>query len=202
MSIDRRLHSLFGASKVAADVLVQEYGRYFGMKTACFPRRLPDRPQSLRHQAARVPGLPDEMRGHRQALHGLRLQGKTGPRQHPQRRPDHALSTNSSRARAPARSTTSAAAATATAPCSRPSRICEEITGSKFNWKYTEDNRSGDHIWWISDISRFQSDYPGWKQIHDMRSILKEIYEMNRSREALGALVPSVCIARSIRSES
>jgi CDP-paratose 2-epimerase len=37
MSIDQTLHSLFGASKVAADVLVQEYGRYFGMKTACFP---------------------------------------------------------------------------------------------------------------------------------------------------------------------
>ncbi|HEX6207142.1 MAG TPA: NAD-dependent epimerase/dehydratase family protein, partial [Actinomycetota bacterium] len=36
MSIDRSLHSLFGASKVAADVLVQEYGRYFGMRTACF----------------------------------------------------------------------------------------------------------------------------------------------------------------------
>ena len=41
--IDQSLHSLFGASKVAADVMVQEYGRYFGMPTVLLPRRLPDR---------------------------------------------------------------------------------------------------------------------------------------------------------------
>ena len=53
---------LFGASKVAADVLVQEYGRYFGMKTGVLPRRLPDRPRPLGHGTARLPLLPDEVR--------------------------------------------------------------------------------------------------------------------------------------------
>ena len=53
MSIDQTTHSLFGASKVAADVLVQEYGRYFDMRTACFPRRMLDGPQPQRHAAAR-----------------------------------------------------------------------------------------------------------------------------------------------------
>ncbi len=50
MSIDQSTHSLFGASKVAADVLVQEYGRYFGMKTGVLPRRLPDGAAPLRHR--------------------------------------------------------------------------------------------------------------------------------------------------------
>ena len=70
-------------------------------------------------------------------------------------------------------------------------KICEEITARKFNWSYAEDNRIGDHIWWISDLSRFQSHYPEWKQVHNIPSILKEIYEMNRSREAEGTLVSS-----------
>ncbi len=83
MSIDQTLHSLFGASKVAADVLVQEYGRYFGMKTAVLPRRLPDRAGPFRGRASRLPVIPDEMRGQRQPLHGVRLQGQAGPRQHP-----------------------------------------------------------------------------------------------------------------------
>ena len=48
MSIDHAPHALFGASKVAADLLVQEYGRYFGMPTVCLPRRLPDRAASTR----------------------------------------------------------------------------------------------------------------------------------------------------------
>ena len=58
MSIEGCLHSLFGASKVAADVLTQEYGRYFGLRTGCIPRRLPDRPTSLGRRAARLPELP------------------------------------------------------------------------------------------------------------------------------------------------
>ena len=103
--------ALFGASKVAADVLVQEYGRYFGMQTAVLPRRLPDRPGPLRRRAARLPRLPDEVRRHRHAVHGVRLQGQAGARQHPQRttwsaRSEHVLPG----AARPARSTTSAAA--------------------------------------------------------------------------------------------
>ena len=47
MSIDHTMHSLFGVSKVAADVLVQEYGRYFGMHTGMFPRRLPHRARTI-----------------------------------------------------------------------------------------------------------------------------------------------------------
>ncbi len=62
MSIDASLHSLFGASKAAADVLVQEYGRYFNLRTVCFRGGLSDRPKPLRHGPGRLSGLSDEVR--------------------------------------------------------------------------------------------------------------------------------------------
>jgi len=54
-------------------------------------------------------------------------------------------------------------------------QICEEMTGQKMNWSYTEDNRSGDHIWWISDVRKFQSHYPGWKYRYNLTDILTQI---------------------------
>ena len=91
MSVDHTLHSLFGASKTAADLLVQEYGRYFGMKTGCFRGGCLTGSESLRNEAARLSGLSDEMRGHRDALYGVWLQRQTGPGQYSQCRPDPCL---------------------------------------------------------------------------------------------------------------
>ena len=60
--------------------------------------------------------------------------------------------------------------------------LCENITGNQFNWKYVEENRVGDHIWWISDLTHFQEHYPNWRQQFDVPSILEEIYEFNIER--------------------
>jgi CDP-paratose 2-epimerase len=60
--------------------------------------------------------------------------------------------------------------------------LCEELVGKSINWSYTDDNRIGDHIWWISDIRRFQSHYPEWKITYDIRTILAEIHDVMRSR--------------------
>ena len=81
-SIDQSLHSLFGASKVAADVMVQEYGRYFGMPTCCLTRRLPDRAESFRRRTAWISQLSDPLQPKRQGIQGFWLQGQTSPRQH------------------------------------------------------------------------------------------------------------------------
>ena len=86
MSIDQTLHSLFGASKVAADVLVQEYGRYFGMRTGVFRGGCLTGPH---HAATQLHGFLAylmQVCSHRRALHGLRLQGQAGARQHPRGR--------------------------------------------------------------------------------------------------------------------
>ena len=55
--------------------------------------------------------------------------------------------------------------------------ICEEITGRKLDWSYVEDNRIGDHIWWISGVQKFQAHYPAWSYRYSVREILQEIYQ-------------------------
>jgi CDP-paratose 2-epimerase len=60
--------------------------------------------------------------------------------------------------------------------------LCEQITGRQFHWKYVDENRRGDHIWWISDLTRFQEHYPSWKLQYDVPQILKEIYDKNVER--------------------
>jgi CDP-paratose 2-epimerase len=59
---------------------------------------------------------------------------------------------------------------------------CEEISGKKLDWKYIETNRIGDHIWWISDISKFEEHYPDWNLTYNIDGILGEIYEQNIDR--------------------
>ena len=54
--------------------------------------------------------------------------------------------------------------------------LCEEISGRALDWSYVEDHRIGDHIWWVSDVRKFQRDYPGWQPRHDLRQILEEIH--------------------------
>ena len=57
--------------------------------------------------------------------------------------------------------------------------LCEEISGNKMHTEYLETNRIGDHIWWISDVSKFASHYPGWHLTKTVRDILTEIREYN-----------------------
>lgn len=58
--------------------------------------------------------------------------------------------------------------------------LCEQISGRKLDWSYVEDNRVGDHIWYISDVRKFQSQYPTWKFRYDLRAILEAIYSVCR----------------------
>ena len=59
---------------------------------------------------------------------------------------------------------------------------CERLTQKPMNWRYSEQNRTGDHIWWISDVRRFQSDYPGWRYRYDIDATLAEIIDGLTSR--------------------
>jgi CDP-paratose 2-epimerase len=61
-------------------------------------------------------------------------------------------------------------------------KMCEEITGNKMNYTYSETNRIGDHIWYISDMSKFQNHYPGWKRKYDLTDILTQIFEEMKQR--------------------
>ena len=56
-------------------------------------------------------------------------------------------------------------------------KMCEDISGNILSWSYEDKNRFGDHIWWVSDVSRFKSDYPDWSYKYNMKDIMQEIYE-------------------------
>jgi len=181
MSIDQTLHSLFGASKVAADVLVQEYGRYFGLKSVCFRGGCLTGP---RHSGTQLHGfLAYLMRctvtGDRYVVHGYK--GKQVR--------DNIHSADLIRAfyeffRAPRTGEVYNMGGGRFSNCSMLEAIamCEEIAERPLDWTYVEQNRTGDHIWWISDISRFSGHFPAWRLVHDVPSILREIYEQNVER--------------------
>jgi CDP-paratose 2-epimerase len=190
MSIDRCLHSLFGASKVAADVLVQEYGRYFGMRTACFRGGTLTGPH---HSAAELHGfLAYVMRcamtgtaytvfGYkgkqvRDAIHSLDL--------------IHAFDEFFRRPRV-AEVYNIGGGRYSNASVLEAIQLSEEIAGEKIDWTYRDQSRIGDHIWWIGDNGHFESQYPEWKLEYDVRRILEEIHEVNAERWSRGRALPA-----------
>jgi CDP-paratose 2-epimerase len=181
MSIDGTLHSLFGASKVAADVLVQEYGKYFGMKTACFRGGCLTGPN---HSGTQLHGflaylmkcavteMPYTVFGYkrkqvRDNIHSADLIGAF-----------HEFFKN------PGSGEVYNMGGGRYSNCSmlEAIQLCERIAGKPLNFKYVDENRRGDHIWWISDTTRFQKHYPDWKPKYDVPDILQQIYDLNVER--------------------
>ncbi|MFZ5625469.1 MAG: NAD-dependent epimerase/dehydratase family protein [Gemmatimonadota bacterium] len=181
MPIDQSLHSLFGASKVAADVLVQEYGRYFGMRTACFRGGCLTGPN---HSGAELHGflaylMKCAITGRKYTVYGYK--GKQVR--------DNIHSNDLIRCfheffKAPRVGEVYNIGGGRFSNCSmlEAIRLSEEITGRPMNWSYAEANRIGDHIWWISDNGRFERHYPQWHLTYDVPAILREIYEANAER--------------------
>ncbi len=183
MSIDQSLHSLFGASKAAADVLVQEYGRYFGMKTGCFRGGCLTGPN---HSGAQLHGflaylMKCVITGEEYTIFGYK--GKQVR--------DNIHSADLVRAfdefvHAPRPGAVYNMGGGRFSNCSmiEAIRACEEIAGRPLTWKYVDQNRIGDHIWYISDLSRFKADYPAWQQQYDIRATLQQMYENQMVRYA------------------
>ena len=174
MSIDQTLHSVFGASKVAADVMVQEYGRYFGMPTACFRGGTLTGPS---HSAAELHGFLAYLV--RCALSGRHYSvfGYQGKQVRDVIHAHDLVAALLAFVDAPrsGRCTTSAAGGTATARCSRRSTPSSRSAASKLDWTYVEQNRIGDHIWWIGDNGAFERDYPEWSLTYDVPAIVEEM---------------------------
>ena len=194
MRIDQSTHSLFGASKAAADLLVQEYGRYFQMRTAAFRGGCltgPNHSGTALHgflaylMKCVVTGAPYTVYGYkgkqvRDNIHSSDLVSAFDAfYKHP--RIGEVYNMGGSRY----------------SNCSMAEAIqlCQEIAGRELTWTYTETNRIGDHIWYISDIRKFQSHYPEWRQEYDLRKLAQDIYDKNTERwmtEQVGATTHSV----------
>jgi CDP-paratose 2-epimerase len=181
MSIDQTLHSLFGASKVAADVMVQEYGRYFGMRTACFRGGCLTGPN---HAGTQLHGFLAYLV--KCAATGTRYTvfGYKGKQVRDNIHSADLISAFDHVFRAPRAGEVYNIGGARFSNCSMLEAIafCEELTGRPMQWTYDETSRVGDHIWWISDVARFQGHYPAWKFTRDIRAICREIYEENAAR--------------------
>ena len=181
MSIDQCQHSLFGASKVSADILVQEYGKYFGMKTACFRGGCLTGPG---HSGTELHGflsylMKCTMTGSHYTIYGYK--GKQVR--------DNIHSRDIVNAffqfyQAPRVGEVYNIGGSRYSNCSmlEAIQVCERIVGKKLNWSYVESNRIGDHIWWISEVRKFKNHYPEWQITYSIQDLLEEIFKENVDR--------------------
>ncbi len=178
---DRPNYLLFGASKVAADVLTQEYGRYFDLKTVCFRGGCLTGPN---HAGAEAHGFLSYLlkctltdtaytvfgyKG-KQVRDNIHSYDFVNALFHFYENPRVAEVYNIGGGRFSNCSIVEAIA------------LCEDIVGKKLDWKCVEPSRIGDHIWWISDMSKFCDHYPEWCLQHSVRDILEQIVAHNISR--------------------
>jgi CDP-paratose 2-epimerase len=181
LRIDTSLHSVFGASKTAADVMVQEYGRYFGMSTVCFRGGTLTGPN---HSAAELHGFLAYLM--RCAISGrhYRVFGYEGKQVRDAIHSRDLIAAFDAFVEAPRQAEVYNIGGGRFSNCSvlEAIALCQEIVGRPMSWSYEPTNRVGDHIWWIGDNGKFASHYPTWDQRYDVRMILQEIYEENVER--------------------
>jgi CDP-paratose 2-epimerase len=181
MSIDHSTHSLFGVSKTAADLLVQEYGRYFGVRTGIFRAGCltgPDHSAAELHGflaylfkcAAR--GMPYTVIGYegKQVRDNIHAKDLVSAFRHFFRAPRTAEVYNIGGGRHSNCSVLEAIS------------LAEELAGRPLERSFEPTNRVGDHMWWISDCSKFESHYPEWGYEYNLRRIAEELYASLESR--------------------
>jgi CDP-paratose 2-epimerase len=179
--IDRCLHSIFGASKVAADIMAQEYGRYFGLKVGVFRGGCLTGPQ---HSGVELHGFLSYLV--KAALTGTtyRIYGYKGKqvrdnihsrdvlraihRFYEKPRPGEVYNIGGGRENS----------------CSilEAAQLVKELSGAQLKTEYVETARRGDHICYISDLTKLRTDYPGWKVEISLQQILQEIIDGWRAR--------------------
>lgn len=186
MSIDSSKHSLFGASKVAADVLVQEYGRYFDMKTASFRGGCLTGPC---HSGAELHGflaylMKCTINSKLYTIYGYKgKQVRDNIHSYDLVNAFYHFYLN------PRCGEVYNIGGSRHSNCSmlEAITICEELTSKKLNYTYTDKNRSGDHIWYISNVNKFKLHYPHWEYKYNIQDILQDIYtaQVDRTRTPL-----------------
>jgi len=181
MSIDNCKHSLFGASKVAADILVQEYGCYFGMRTATFRGGCLTGPN---HSGTELHGFLSYLM--KCTLSGTRytIYGYKGKQVRDNIHSYDLVNAFYQFYQAPRIGEVYNIGGGRFSNCSilEAIQVCERIADRKLNWSYVESNRIGDHIWWISDLRKFKTHYPEWNLTYGIQDILEEIFNQNTSR--------------------
>jgi CDP-paratose 2-epimerase len=189
MSIDHTMHSVFGASKVAADVMVQEYGRYFDMPTVCFRGGCLTGPA---HAGAELHGflsylMKATVTGRRYTIFGY--EGKQVR--------DNIHSVDVVRAfqlfhekPRPAAVYNLGGGRESNVSMLEAIELCRQVAGRDLDYELADQARTGDHRWWISDLSEFQRDYPAFELTYGIEDVLREIHDVNVEQWTAGAPTP------------
>lgn len=181
MSVDASTHSLFGVSKLAADVLVQEYGRYFGMRTGTFRGGCLTGPG---HSGAQLHGFLAYLMKCTATGTPYTVFGYEGKQVRDNIHAADLVAAFDAFAQDPRPGEVYNIGGGPTSNCSMLEGIalCEEITGRTLDWTYAEGNRTGDHIWYVSDLRKFRSHYPEWGLRYDIPGILTSIHDEGLGR--------------------
>jgi CDP-paratose 2-epimerase len=179
MSIDQSKHSIFGVSKVAADVLVQEYGKYFGLKTGLFRGGCLTGPN---HAGAELHGFLSYLMKCAMTNKQYTIFGYKGKQVRDNIHSFDLITMFDEYYKNPRSGEVYNAGGGRFSNCSMAEAItlCEQITSNKMNIAYSDNNRIGDHIWYISDTRKFKSHFPNWKQQYGIEDILQQIYDAYR----------------------
>jgi CDP-paratose 2-epimerase len=178
MPIDHCTHSLFGVSKAAADLLVQEYGRYFGMPTVCFRGGCLTGPQ---HAGAQLHGFLAYLMKCTVTGDPYTIFGYGGKQVR-----DNIHAHDVVRAFDAFRSAPRAAAVynlgggrASNVSMLEAIELCERIAGRPLQYTLSDQARIGDHRWWISDLEPFERDHPGWRLTFGIEDVLRDIHDRN-----------------------
>jgi len=176
MSIDNTKHSLFGASKVAADILVQEYGKYFGMNTGVFRGGCLTGPG---HSGTQLHGFLAYLMKCAVTKQPYTIFGYKGKQVRDNIHSYDLVNMFWHFAQKPRQGEVYNAGGSRHSNCSMLEAIelCERISGNKMQIRYDEKNRIGDHIWYVSDVRKFQSHYPEWKYRYTLEEMMQQIHD-------------------------
>lgn len=185
LTIDQSLHSLFGASKIAADVMAQEYGRYFGLKTCIFRGGCLT---GSHHSGAQQHGFLNYL--FRVAAEGkpYTIFGYKGKQVRDQIHSEdvvramHAFFQNPR----PGAVYNLGGGRENSASVLECIDIVEQISGRKLCWDYLDQERKGDHICYISNLAKFRTDHPDWQITRSLPSICESIWSTVHQTTALG----------------
>ncbi len=186
MSIDHSTHSLFGVSKAAADLLVQEYGRYFDMPTVAFRGGCLTGPQ---HAGAKLHGFLAYLMKCTVTGTPYTVFGYEGKQVRDNIHSADLIAAFDAYRLAPRPAAIYNIGGGRFSNCSmlEAIEICERISGRELSWEMGEEPRIGDHRWWISDLAPFQADYPDFALRYGVEDILQEMYEQNLERWTVAA---------------
>jgi|SRR5215207_3047743 len=178
MPIDASTHSLFGVSKASADLMVQEYGRYFRMPTLCVRGGCLTGPN---HAGTRLHGFLSYLMRCTISGQPYTVYGYGGKQVRDNIHARDLVQAFDAFAAAPRPAAVYNLGGGRQCNCSVLEAIeaCERIAGRELDWSLSDEHRVGDHRWWISGVSAFKRDYPEWDVEHGVDDILREIHDAN-----------------------